>query len=208
VDHRSDGRRQGDVKLTILALSRADDARGRVYRFEWLGQARMPVHGRFQYKCLTCEELHDGYPALAFGAPDYYLGLPEDERTRRCLIDEDACIIDGEHYFVRCTMEYPVRDSRDTFSWGVWGSLSAENFEIYVKGQIDAGTHLFSYLSNALPSYPGSHALECQMCVKPPGTRPSLIVSECDHLLYHDQQNGIDCARALELVRPFIRWHS
>ncbi len=168
----------------------------------------MSVHGRFQYKCMTCEELHDGFPTLGFGAPDYYLDIPENERSRRCRIDEDTCIVDGEHYFVRCTMEYPVRDSSERLGWGVWGSLSAENFEMYVERRPDAGTRLFSYLGNALPAYPGSYALECQMCVKPPGTRPSLIVSDCDNPLYHDQQDGIEYSRALEIVRPFVRWHS
>lgn len=168
----------------------------------------MSVHGRFQYKCHTCEELHDGFPALGFDAPDYFLSIPDNERSRRCRIDEDACIIDGEHYFLKCTLNYPVRDSSEQFGWGVWGSLSARNFETYVNGQVTAGTRYFSFLSNSLPSYPGSHALECQLCVRPTGTRPSLIVNECDHLLYHDQQNGIEYSRALELVRPFIRWHS
>lgn len=45
-----------------------------------------------------------------------------------CLLSSDQCVIRAQHYFVKSLIEIPVIGSDDRFSWGVWVSLSRENF--------------------------------------------------------------------------------
>jgi hypothetical protein len=66
---------------------------------------------------------------LAFGAeaPLYYYFIPEAERSARCKLTTNTCIVDGEHFFVRGSLEIPVHDADEPFIWGVWVSLSPRN---------------------------------------------------------------------------------
>ena len=168
----------------------------------------MSVRARFQYKCKTCEKIHEGFPAIAFDTPLHYLAVPESERSRRCKIDEDLCVVDNEAFYVRCTLEYPVLDSDEVFNWGIWGSLSKENFDHYLRDRSNAGNGFFSYLANSFPNYPETLNLHCDMLVQASGIRPKLVLHGCDHPLYNEQQQGIPFAKALEIAKPFIRWHS
>lgn len=168
----------------------------------------------FRFKCPKCEEIHDGFPAYTYDAPDYCLSIPETERAKRCEKTDDFCTVDHEHYFVRCVLEYPIIGTSEVMSWGVWGSLSKKNFELYRKifkmEQRDEFGPFFSWLSNELPSeeYPDCRSVKCTMHIQNNGQRPTLTVQSEDHPLYNEQKNGIAFAKALRIVKPFITWHS
>jgi hypothetical protein len=51
--------------------------------------------------------------------------LDGDEGT---VLEDEICIIQAEHYFVRARLVIPVLDADDDFEWGVWVSLSRHNF--------------------------------------------------------------------------------
>ena len=88
------------------------------------------VASTWSFKCRTCRKTHDGMPwAWGADAPLYYEGIPEAERRARCELTDDACIIDGQHFFIRGLLEIPVIDGPEPFAWIVWCSLSQENFE-------------------------------------------------------------------------------
>src|SRR5688572_8731452 len=80
--------------------------------------------------CNTCGEFHAELP-MEFGAdaPALYYSIPHDERERRCDLTSDLCVIDGEHFFIRGCLEVPAIDGPQPFVWGVWTSLSKENFK-------------------------------------------------------------------------------
>jgi hypothetical protein len=65
--------------------------------------------------------------------PLYYYFILEDERSARCKLTTDTCIVDGEYYFVRGCLEISVRGADEPFIWGVWVSLSEGNFEQFVS---------------------------------------------------------------------------
>jgi hypothetical protein len=81
------------------------------------------------YTCRCCGKYHAELP-LHYGAeaPVYWFGIPARQRKRRCVLSSDQCIIDDEHFYILGNLEIPVIGSKEKFSWGVWVSLSAQNF--------------------------------------------------------------------------------
>ena len=44
-------------------------------------------------------------------------------------LDEELCVIQGEHFFVQGNIDIPIIGEDDGFfTWGVWVSLSQANF--------------------------------------------------------------------------------
>ena len=72
-------------------------------------------------------------PHVGFKWPDFYFGIPEEERGERIQGTSDTCIIDNEDYFIRGLIEIPVLDHDKNFGIGAWVSQKRENFEIYLQ---------------------------------------------------------------------------
>ena len=88
----------------------------------------------FAFRCSCCGELHEGAPSIGFDAPHHYAVLNETERDTLATLGSDLCTIDhdeGRDHFVRACLEIPIHGHGDPFIWGVWISLSAENFARY-----------------------------------------------------------------------------
>lgn len=98
-----------------------------------------------RFKCTCCDQWHEGIPALSAEAPLYYYYVPENERDQRCRLTTETCVVDEDSYFVRGCLEIPIQGSDEKFEWGVWVSLSAENFLsslVFCKLNIDLNTDL------------------------------------------------------------------
>ncbi len=67
-------------------------------------------------------------PTFGAAAPLAYYAVPEIERSRRCQLGADGCVIDNEFFFVRGCVEIPVHGQPEPFVWGLWVSLSKQNF--------------------------------------------------------------------------------
>lgn len=82
---------------------------------------------------------------------------PELEDDEASELAEDQCIIEGEHFFVRALIRLPVLDADQDFEWGVWVSLSEENFgrmtELWSTEGREAERPYFGWLSSELPAY-------------------------------------------------------
>ena len=95
----------------------------------------------------------------------------------------------------------------DTFGWGVWSTLSKENFlryrQHYDEDMAD-WPPMFGYLSNKLPDYPDTLNLHVSVRPQEKGARPHLTLNHTDHLLYLEQQNGIALDKVLRLVEPYL----
>ena len=85
----------------------------------------------FRFTCTACGEVHEGMPAFGWPHPIYYTAVPEEERAARCVLTSDMCMIDGEDFFVRGCIEIPVHGQDESFSWGVWTTLSEKSFREY-----------------------------------------------------------------------------
>jgi hypothetical protein len=170
-----------------------------------------------RWKCGTCEEWHTG-PALDFGYDSPYYWLEEHEKAnrlatllpsritkrRKTFLTEDVCAIDDEHFFVRGILPLPIIGSAETFCWGVWGSLSRDNFETLLAKDDDPERvelpPMFSWLSNQISEYPETLNLKMYAHVQPSDTRPNFELEHTDHPLAQEFHHGITPERVKAIM--------
>jgi len=157
------------------------------------------------FKCAACGEWHEELPT-SFGAdaPYWYDVIAPEEREERAELSSDQCVIDGEHYFVRGTLEIPVVDAGEPFSWGVWVSLSEKSFvrmsELWETSGREKEPPYFGWLSTALPCYPNTLNLKTHVHTRPVGLRPLIELEPTEHPLAVEQRTGITMERVKEIV--------
>lgn len=157
----------------------------------------------FEFLCSSCGELHRGMPSFGADAPLSYYVVPQDERATRCLLSADACVIDGESYFVRGCIEVPVEGEKEPFSWGVWVSLSEGSYKQWLESHPwDRRSHLgpsFGWLDAYVKPYPETMNLKTRVHLRDGGIRPFIELEPTDHPLAVEQRQGISVARVADL---------
>jgi len=158
------------------------------------------------YQCLTCGEFHHGLPDMGADRPDYYWGVPEEERSRRIDLTSDTCIIDNEYFFIRGVLEIPVIDYPESFGFGVWVSQKRENYYTYLDNydSREIGP-FFGWLSSSI-SYYGEEtcSLKTMVHFQGNGQRPRIELETTGHPLAIDQHRGISLAKAWEIVHYYF----
>lgn len=161
----------------------------------------------FRFECPNCGNWHEGMPTFAARAPLYYYSINENERTSRCILSSDECVIDGEYFFVRGCIELPVHGASEPFIWGVWVSLSKANFQsfrdVYNQGKSSHIGPFFGWLSAELPLYPSTENLKTMIHLRDNGIRPYIELEPTDHPLAIEQRTGISVQR----VANFVAFH-
>jgi hypothetical protein len=146
---------------------------------------------------------------LACDKPEFWRGAdlkrPNSELlTSDSILTEDFCVLDRQHFFVRCVLQLPIIDASDTyFGYGVWATLSKKNFDIYVD-TFDSGNQgnlgpWFGWFSNRLAGYPDTLNLKCQLHPREGRKRPYVELEPTDHPLAIEQAHGITFDRVLEI---------
>lgn len=148
-----------------------------------------------RWRCVSCGETHDELPAATLRVPDVWLYSSEQERESEFELTSDTCIWKNEHFFVRGTLSLPLVDREGTFDFGVWTTLSPENFSRYMGSyesvdRIELGS-MFGWLSNRLAGYPETTNLKCHVFPREPGLRPTIELEPTDHPLAVQQREGI-----------------
>jgi hypothetical protein len=168
-----------------------------------------------RWKCGSCEEWHNG-PCLDFGydAPVYWQKEHEkasrlDKGNRKAFLNDDFCAIDDRNFFVRGLIHLPIIGTAETLCWGVWGSLSGENFDTLSKiggdpKRVDLPA-MFSWLSNRIPEYPDTLNLKMYAHIKEPGQRPRFELEPTDHPLSQEYHHGITPERVKEIMFRRLR---
>lgn len=160
------------------------------------------------FTCSRCGDTHDMPMSFAFEAPAYWYGLPEDERSRRVVLDEELCVIDNRHFFIKGRICLPVHDSPEPFVWVVWVSLSEANFQravaMWERPDREAEPPYFGWLSSQVPCYPSTVNLKTNVHTRPLGERPTVELEPTDHLLALEQRTGISLARVYEIVEALL----
>lgn len=170
------------------------------------------MSGKILYRCTLCEKVHEGLPAIAFDSPAHYHDLPEAERAARAMLTDDTCTIDAEQFYVRAVLEVPVAGQDECLEWGVWGTLSRNNFERY-RASFHYGDQsklgaMFSWFASRLPGYPETLNLRCNVLPRDGGLRPLIeFAPDDEHPLVLDKNNGISLERAIEFVMPVLHKH-
>ena len=108
----------------------------------------------FAFRCRSCSEIYEGIPSFGWDYPLQYLEVPENERSRRCVLTSDTCVIDDNAFFLGGCLEIPVVGAEEAFSWGVWTSLSEKNF-LHFQELYDQPARLTP--TREPPTFPVSH---------------------------------------------------
>ncbi|WP_307873177.1 DUF2199 domain-containing protein [Paractinoplanes ovalisporus] len=154
--------------------------------------------------CGSCSEPHHGLP-FSYGSPAPAYWRPELEEDERSVLEGEICVIQAEHYFVRTRLVIPVLDAGNDFDWGVWVSLSRDNFRRMLDkwdtpGR-DSEPPYFGWLSTELPAYDvPTLNLKTNLHHEPVGTRPHIELEPTDHPLAVEQRTGITTERVREIA--------
>lgn len=160
------------------------------------------------WTCSCCGSAHPGN-SMSFGSPTPvpWMMASDDERAQG-EINADSCVLhdaDGTHYFVRGLIEIPVVDADESFSWGVWVSLSETNMNIQARhweSPDRAGLDpMFGWLCTKLPCYETTTlSLPTNLRTRSPGLAPLIQVDPTsNHPLAYEQVHGISIHRVAEI---------
>lgn len=159
-----------------------------------------------RFRCPSCTNIHDGFPALAYAMPDVIFALSGDERERRAIVSSDLCILDDERYFIRAILRLDVAGYEDSFEYGPWVEVDAKTFSRYAVwynlGTYPGWQDAPGRIANAFPaSAQPTLGLACRLVIPATGReRPSVTVSDDRHQLFADQANGMTFERVHALV--------
>ncbi len=160
------------------------------------------------FTCSCCGE-HHAELTMSYStmAPDVW--DPSFENEPDCLLSSDQCVIKGQHFFIRGLIEIPVIGSQDVFSWGVWVSLSRDNFaralEVWSTEGREAEKPYFGWLSTELALYPESTTnLKTNAHTRPVGKRPFIELEPTNHPLAVEQRTGITQDRVREIAMAVL----
>ena len=144
-------------------------------------------------------------------APAAWLLDPGLEADPDSELGSDQCLIRGEEFYIRGLIQLPVRDDERVFEWGVWVSLSRENFihsgHLWNTAGRESAEPMFGWLSTALPTYhPATLSLKTMVHTREVGLRPLVVLEPTDHPLAVEQRDGITVdvleKRASQLLHP------
>ena len=175
-----------------------------------------------RWKCATCDEWHTG-PCLDFGydAPSHwgdehekaskkYKLMPKwSKKPHQTFLNSDYCAVDDEYFYVRGLIHLPIIGAAETLRWGVWGSLSRDNF--YKLRELDDSPSrteldpMFSWLSNRIPEYPDTLNLKMYAYIQEPGNRPHFFLQPTEHPLSQEYHHGITPEKVREIMMRRVR---
>ena len=162
----------------------------------------------FTFKCRTCGDVHEGIPSFGWDYPIQYLEVPEAERSHRCVLTADTCTINDEWFFVRGCLDIPIAGEDQPFSWGVWTSLSQQNFahfqELYGESQRSHHGPFFGWLCSHIRIYPATLNLKTRVHLRDDSLRPFVELEPTDHPLAVEQREGITPDRVAEIYERMI----
>ncbi len=131
------------------------------------------------------------------------------KKPKKTFLDEDYCAIDDKDFFVRGIIHLPIIGAAETFRWGVWGSLSRQNFETLQTLKDDADRSklpsMFSWLSTQIPEYPDTLSLKMYAHIQEPGLRPNFSLELTDHPLAQEYHKGITPERVKAIMLGRLR---
>lgn len=162
----------------------------------------------YSFKCQKCGDEHELVLCFGIDKPSYYFSIPKDEVERRVVINDDLCIIDQSHYFIRGRLTIPVLDHSENLEFNVWISLSAESFDRVNKAwnepdRINEPPY-FGWLQTLIPGFSDTLNIKTLVHTNEVGRIPTIKVIEENHLLKESQQNGMSLNSVLEIITEIM----
>ncbi|MFR9756314.1 DUF2199 domain-containing protein [Streptomyces sp. TR06-5] len=159
------------------------------------------------FTCTCCGKRHGELPMNYFAAAPYVWD-PSFADAPDCLLSADQCVIRAQHYFVRGLIEIPVIGGDEVFSWGVWVSLSRDNFsragDLWDTPGRESEKPYFGWLTTELPTYPSTLDLKTHVHTRPVGERPLVELEPTGHPLAVEQRTGITRDRVCEIAEALL----
>jgi hypothetical protein len=160
------------------------------------------------FNCPTCGQIHDGFPALTFKAPAAWDWATEEARAADWKLQSDFCRFKDVDFYVRAVLVLPIIDSDQTLEFGVWSTLSKANIDRYWDSFEDDDQSklgpMFGWFSNAMPGYPETMGLACQVMPQDHRQRPVIELEPSDHPLAIHQRDGITLTQAARFYHSHI----
>lgn len=165
------------------------------------------------YICRSCGQQHSDLPTVyGADAPALLETIPANEREARAEINDDLCMIDEQHFFIRGRIEIPILNSDEHFCWLVWVSLSEQNFvrtcELWERIGREKEPPYFGWLQNSLPFYPDTLSLKTNVHTRAIGARPFVQLEPTDHPLAIEQREGITWERVQYFAEKILHGES
>ena len=160
------------------------------------------------WRCAQCGQTHDTLPAATLPAPHNWLVSDEAERAAAFELTADTCVWKDEDHYVRSVLEIPFTDREGSLDFGVWTTLSPENFALYAASlerddAVDL-TPMFGWFANRLPGYPDTLNLKTMVHPRADGLRPWLELEPTDHPLAVAQREGIPFTDAVAYLHAHM----
>jgi len=163
-----------------------------------------------EWRCANCTESHHGLFDLAAHRPEQWQGDETYAPNAAAadsdhILTEDFCILEGEHFFVRCVLELPlIGAGGERFGYGVWSTLSRPNFEKY-RDTFDEGEQAgfgpwFGWFSTRLNGYPDTLNLKCDVLPQNDRQRPLIRLHDLEHPLAVESREGMSFERLREIM--------
>ena len=154
-------------------------------------------------ECSCCGKL---VPAanieLAYRRPDVIASLSSEELEARSTHTDDICILDGERFFVRCTISLPIRMSSEYYAIGAWAEISERDFATVQKlwDEVDQANApaIDGVLANQIALTTGSSGCRVLVTLTGPTTRPCIAIKDQACSMYLEQKEGLPAHRASE----------
>ncbi len=159
------------------------------------------------FNCSVCGQVHDGLPDFGVDRPDIWWQIPEKERSKRIHLDADACVLDGEHFFIRGVIEIPILEHDDRFGFGVWISQKKENFQSYLANfDSDEIGPYFGWLCTNLKYYKEATTnLKTMAHLQGGNQRPLIVLEPSEHQISIDQFEGITIEKAWDIAHFYLQ---
>lgn len=160
------------------------------------------MKGDIKYTCSCCGQDHYEWPALTFKSPDNYNTLPQKDKNKIAVIDNDFCVIthsDQTDRFIRCTLIQKVIGHCQDLEYGLWVSVSEESFNNYsdnYKNENHVATY-FGWLSNDISEYEFKESIPTTIFTQTGNRRPEIVPhKDFDHPFVKDYYSEIPKAEA------------
>ena len=162
-----------------------------------------------EWQCGGCKFTHRGLPDLGTTYPDV-AGVPKEPELNSALrmedsfLSKDFCILNGQHFFIRTVLKFPIQGRSEEFGFGVWSSLSRKNFDLYIES-FDEGfpegkeAHWTSWFMTNLNYFETSFKAKTWVVPQTNRKRPFVLFIEEDHPIYKLQNEGIEPRELLKI---------
>jgi len=134
------------------------------------------------------DEQGNTLPTLSAPVPDQYLML-SDSQKQDAILNSDYCIISHPNqtdYFIRTYLIQKLSDNSEVLEYGVWISISKENLNKYLEGNVN--DQIFpEYLCTQVFPYTDVYQI-----------RMNIIISDSDQIPESVPQDG-------QMSKPFVK---